>query len=306
MNNKYTFGPVPSRRLGFSLGVDLIPLKTCTYNCVYCQLFQTSTQTLVRQSFFNKGEIISEIRDVVSKRGSIDYITFSGSGEPTLNSDLGSIIKAVKEIANIPVCVITNSSTLWMEDVRKDLELADLVLPSCDAVTDEVWNKINRPIENLNVKTVLEGLKTFCANHKGKKWLEVMFVRGINDSPDEIQQIADFVNSLNIDKVQINTVVRPPNEPDSEPLTREELEKIVSYFKHKTEIIASFNKVATTSRIEDVSEVILELLSRRPCKPQEMADSLGLNLNEVAKYLEKLQNEQKIVCKDSGHFALHH
>ncbi|MEW5820013.1 MAG: radical SAM protein, partial [Cyanobacteriota bacterium] len=138
---KFTFGPVPSRRLGFSLGIDIIPLKTCTYNCVYCQLFQTSKHTVIRQSFIDKELVLNDIKESIDKFSNIDYLTFSGSGEPTLNKDLGWLISQVKKYSEIPVAVITNSSLLWMPDVIEDLKHADLVVPSVDCVTETIWQK---------------------------------------------------------------------------------------------------------------------------------------------------------------------
>lgn len=304
---KHVFGPVPSRRLGFSLGIDIIPLKTCTFNCVYCQLFQTSKQTINRKIFFNSDNIIKDIKEVINKHKNIDYLTFSGSGEPTLNAAIGSIINDVKSFTDIPIAVITNSTLLWDPDVRNDIKKADLVVPSIDSVTDEIWQKVNRPVDSLTLDMLLDGLKDFCSEYEGKIWLEVMLVKGVNDSIEEIKKTADFVNQLkNIDKVQINTVVRPPNEDYAKPLSKEYLESILPYFKAETEVIASFNKVAESSSIDDKSEAIIELLTRRPCLPQEMADSLGVNLNELSKYLQKLESSQKIIREQSGHFSIYH
>lgn len=306
MPEKFVFGPVPSRRLGFSLGIDLIPLKTCTYNCIYCQLFQTSNHTITRQSFFDRCKILADVRQAIENFTDIDYLTFSGSGEPTLNKDIGWLISEIKTFTHIKTAVITNSSLLWMPDVRDDIKDADLVIPSVDSVTPEIWAAINRPAPGISLSQILDGTKTFCHNHSGQIWIEVMIVQGVNDSEDEILKIANFVNSLKVDKVQINTVVRPPNEPDSKAITEKALQEILKQFVHPAEIIAPFNKVARTSEIEDKSKLILELLSRRPCKPKEMSDSLGLNLNELTKYLQKLEGDNKIMREHSGHYSLAH
>lgn len=306
MTLKFTFGPVPSRRLGFSLGIDIIPLKTCTYNCVYCQLFQTSNHTITRQSFFNKEKILEDIKDSANKFSNIDYLTFSGSGEPTLNSDIGWLITEVKKVTDIPIAVITNGSLLWMPEVRQDLKDADLVVPSIDSVTQETWLKINRPAPNIKLSDVIEGTSIFCHNHKGLIWLEIMFVEGINDNSTEIRKIANFVNTLKADKVQINTVVRPPNEAAAKPLNDKILEDIAALFNHKTEIISPFKKVAVPNNLMDKDGIILELLTRRPCKLEEMSDSLGLDLNELTKYIKLLESEKKIMKEPSGFYSLMH
>ena len=303
MIQKHVFGPVPSRRLGFSLGIDIIKLKTCTYNCIYCQLYQTSVHTIIRQTFFDKQAILADIKEAVNKFDNIDYLTFSGSGEPTLSSDLGWLIKEVKSFTSIPVVVITNSSLLWMPDVREDIRIADVVMPSVDSVDPKIWAEVNRPAIGIEMEKVLEGIKTFCKQFKGKIWLEVMLVNGVNDSLEEIMKTATFVNSLeNIDAVQINTVVRPPNEASAKPLTPEQLNDVLKYYKYPAEIIASFKKGSNKSYIEDKSEAIIDLLTRRPCTPEEMADSLGINLNEISKHLQHLTDGNKVERQPSGHY----
>lgn len=305
MERKYTFGPVPSRRLGFSLGIDIIPIKSCTYNCTYCQLFQTSNHINTRQSFMDKDAILSEIRHVIENTADIDYLTFSGSGEPTLNKDLAWLIEHIKAFTDIPIAVITNSSLLWDADVRNALSKADLVVPSLDSVTEDIWKKLNRPAKGLLLKKVLDGLTVFCSEHKGSIWLEVMIVEGTNDSDDEITKIADFANSLAVDKVQLNTVVRPPNETFAKPLTQERLEEIATYFHANTEIIAPFTKKAKSSGLDNVAEKILVTLSRRPCRPSELADSLGLNVNEIVKEIKDLEDQDKIVRETDGFYSVH-
>jgi wyosine [tRNA(Phe)-imidazoG37] synthetase (radical SAM superfamily) len=259
-----------------------------------------------RKSFFDRDHIIADIKAAIEQYPHIDYLTFSGSGEPTLNKDLEWLIEQVKSFSDKKVAVITNSSLLWSEDVRRALNKADLVLPSLDAVTENIWLKINRPDPALNLSEVLEGLKIFCKEHPGRIWLEVMFTKGLNDTPAEIKKIADFVNTLPVERVQLNTVVRPPNEREATPLTQTELEQIKTYFTKNTEIIASFKKTADSTVIDNKPAVILELLSRRPCKPQEMADSLGLHLNEISKYLQKLETTRQVIREDSGHYSLYH
>lgn len=306
MTKKHVFGPVPSRRLGFSLGIDIIPLKTCTYNCVYCQLFQTSNHTLERQSFFDKHVIVAEVLEAISENKNIDYLTFSGSGEPTLNSDIGFIIDELKKHTDIPIVVITNSSLLWMPEVRDAIKNADAVMPSIDSVDDLSWKKVNRPVSGIDLFKINQGLKDFTESFKGDIWMEVMLVAGINDDIDEIKKVADFVNSLKVDKVQINTVVRPPNEDYAKPLSKDFLDDVVTLFDHKTEIIAPFKKQGNQTEVENKEKLILDLLTRRPCIISEMAESLGVNVNEVSKLLQKLEEEKSVMRLESGFFSLFH
>ena len=186
------FGPVPSRRLGFSLGVDVIPLKTCTYNCIYCQLERTTQKTLRRAEYVAVEPILQELQHVLSLGQNIDYITFSGSGEPTLNAKLGEMIREIREMTSIPVAVLTNGSLLSEREVREDLSAADLVIPSLDAVSEEAFQRVNRPHGRLKIGAIIEGLKVFRRAFQGQLWLEIMFVKGINDTPEEIARMREY------------------------------------------------------------------------------------------------------------------
>ena len=191
---KYIFGPVPSRRLGRSLGVDLVPYKTCTFDCIYCDLGRTTHKTTFRQPFVSPEEIQKELEltlSVLDKKP--DFITLSGSGEPTLNSNIGEIIRGVKEITSIPVAVLTNSSLLTLEEVRKDLLEADLVLPSLDAITPSLFEYINRPHSSLRIEEILSGLIQFRKQYRGQIWLEILFCRGVNDGKDEIEKLKEAI-----------------------------------------------------------------------------------------------------------------
>ena len=291
------YGPVPSRRLGFSLGVDIIPYKVCSYNCIYCQLGKTTNKTLRRRSYISPATVIKGIKAAISENKKIDYITFSGSGEPTLNKDLGEMIKKTKKITSIPVAVLTNGSLLWRKSVRDDLASADLVVPSLDAVSAGVFKKINSPAKGLNIKKVLRGIKKFAENFKGEIRLEIMLVRGINDSEKEIKKINEFVKDLKIDKIELNTVIRPPNDPQARPLKKEELLRIKKLFDPdlKVEIISDFTRHYKEKVFRrDLEQRILDLLKRRPCRKEEMAVSLSVHLNELLKYLNLLVQRKKI------------
>jgi wyosine [tRNA(Phe)-imidazoG37] synthetase (radical SAM superfamily) len=236
---KYIFGPVPSRRLGRSLGIDLVPYKTCTFDCIYCDLGRTTHKTASRQSYVPPEEIHYELERALSdseKRP--DFVTLSGSGEPTLNTAIGEVIRGVKEITSLPVAVITNSSFLSLEEVRKDVAKADLVVPSLDAVTPALFEYINRPHPSLNIKQIVAGLIQFRRQYRGQIWLEILFCRGVNDSREEVEKMRAVIERIEPDRIQLNTPVRPPAEDFAFPLTLAQLEEIRGRFGDKAEIIS--------------------------------------------------------------------
>jgi len=287
---KYIFGPVPSRRLGMSLGTDIISFKTCTLDCIYCQLGVTTVKTLERQSFVPKDEVLNELKDFLSGQNRhIDFITLSGSGEPTLSSDIGDIIHQIKSFTNIPVAVLTNGSLLFRDDVRQDLMEADMVAPSLDSITDESFQKVNRPCKGLTEELIIEGLIRFSHEFKGKIWLEIMIVKGINDSLEELKKIAALTHTLRLDKIHLNTVVRPPAEKFAQAVTAEEMKEIITLFDERAEIIAEIDKpVVDTLQHKNMEGEILSLLKRRPCTIEDISNSLGIHRNEAIKYVEKL------------------
>jgi wyosine [tRNA(Phe)-imidazoG37] synthetase (radical SAM superfamily) len=292
----FIYGPVPSRRLGISLGVDIVPYKNCSYDCIYCQLGRTTNHTIKRSSFVSIESVLKQVKDVVDQNSDIDYITFSGSGEPTLNLDIGEMIRRVKSFTQIPVAVLTNGSLLWDEKVREDLSWADLVIPSVDAVSEDILQKINRPVKGLKASKILEGIKEFCKSYQGRIYLEVMLVKDFNDSQGEIKRINQFVRKLSVDKIQLNTVIRPPGDPKAKPLHQEKLQKIKALFDSKlpVEIIADFDRMTSRAYHKDLEQVIIDLLRRRPTRKDEMATALGVHPNEILKYLQVLEESSKI------------
>lgn len=288
------YGPVPSRRLGFSLGIDIIPSKTCSLDCIYCQLGPTTQKTVQRKEYVSWRKILSQIKSVLSSGQRIDYLTFSGSGEPTLNLALGKLIREIKKITSIPVAVLTNSSLLSQKSVRKALMDADLVVPSLDASNQEVFTKINRPHPSLKAEQILEGLKKFRQEFKGSIWLEVMLVKGINDSPSHINTLKEVIKEINPEKVQLNTVLRPPSEKFARPLSLKELEKIKDALGENCEIIAEFKKKKQIPRAENLEAAILSMIRRRPVTLSDISTSLGKNRSEITKHLNLLLQEGKI------------
>jgi len=285
----HLFGPVPSRRLGRSLGLDITPYKTCTFDCIYCQLGRTTNKTVQRQEYIASDLVLSEIEDFLSEgEGDVDYITFAGSGEPTLHSGIGEMIDTIKTMTDIPVAVITNGSLLFREDVRGDLSNADVVLPSLDAATAPVFRAVNQPHESLSVDQIIEGLRMFREAFEGEFWLEIMFVRGVNDGTYEITALSDAISAINPDRVQLNTVVRPPRE-DVGPVDEDEMVRIQGAFVGNFDV-----EIIAETRIE-VRADILPLLERRPLTLDQIAGSLEMHRNEAAKYLRELAEQGVVV-----------
>ncbi len=290
----HVYGPVPSRRLGFSLGVDIIPFKTCTLDCVYCQLGTTPKKALTREKFFSSAEILAQINETLSSGQRIDTITFSGSGEPTLNKILGELIEEIRKMTSIRVAVLTNSTLLTDKNVRESLMQAALVIPSLDAATQEVFLKINRPCAPLKIKDIIESLVKFRQEFKGQIWLEIMLVKGVNDTPSHIEKLKKAASRIKPDKIQLNTVVRPPAEKFARALSQEELEKIKKVFGKNCEVIAEFDKKQKVPAQKDLEIAILEMIQRRPVTLSDISVSLGRHANEIIKYIDILVNEGKI------------
>lgn len=289
--DRFVFGPVPSRRLGYSLGVDIIPRKFCNFNCIYCQVGRTTNLQIKRASFFEKERILADIKESLAKTPPIDFITFSGSGEPTLNRDLGFLIREVKKITSIPVAVITNSSLLVDEEVREELMLADVVLPSLDAASEDIFRYINRPHMDIELKGIIEGLQIFTRSFKGKVWLEVMIIKGINDDIEELEKLREIIKSLKVDKIQLNTVVRPPVEQFVEGASEEEMKRISRFLGEKCEVICSFEKANVFELKERSEEKILEILKRRPLTTEEVSNLTGLTLLQARERLKILERK---------------
>ena len=298
-NINYVFGPVLSRRLGFSLGVDLVPFKTCSLDCIYCQLGKTTHRTIERQAYISSDSIISEVRKILKQNQKIDYITLSGSGEPTLNLHLGDIVASIKEITNIPVAVLTNGTLLHLESVRDELMAADLVVPSLDTVTQELFCKINCPHPELEVSQMISGLKSFSQVFPGKLWLEIMLVKKLNDLPEEVERMNEVISSVKCDKIQLNTTVRLPADREIEPLTNEELSNLKKFFGEKCEVITGFEGQQNTVRT-DIQERIISIVSRRPLNLSEISDFLGIPKERTTKYLFFLTKQGKIESLNYG------
>ncbi len=248
----YTYGPVPSRRLGRSLGVDVLRTKACPLNCVYCELGRTRTLTLTRREYTPPADVIKEVVRVANDEDGLKFITISGSGEPTLHSGLGTIIRAVKQQTTTPVAVLTSGVLLFDRSTRQDLLEADLVIPSLDAVSWDVFHRVNRPHRQLNLGRVLDGLVQFRQEYSGQLWVEILFVRGMNDSDEEARRMRHMLERIQPDRVQIHTVARPPAEIDVEPVDIRRLYEIAEHIANSCEVIWTYNRPCTHESTEDM------------------------------------------------------
>ncbi len=296
---KYLFGPVPSRRLGMSLGVDLVPRKVCSLDCVYCEVGKTTMLSLERKEYVPFDKVTEELRHFFSNNTDPDFITFSGSGEPTLNSRLGDVMRFIKQIRpDIPVAVLTNGTLLSDKDVRKELQPADIVLPSLDAATVNTFERINRPAAGLNIDTYIKGLVDFRQEYSGKIYLEVFILPGYNNNRTDLARLRDAILKIGPDSVQLNTLDRPGVVKDLHPALREELEAIVETWNIKgVEIIASATERKNVqSYRKDAEDMIMAMISRRPCTADDLCKSMGMGISEINKYLGVLESDNKITA----------
>lgn len=297
---KYLFGPVPSRRLGLSLGVDIVPLKTCTQNCIYCQLGVFGVQTVERKPYVPIEAVLSELRARIAEGLQADYITLSGSGEPTLNSEMGRLIDGIKKITTIPVAVLTNGTLLADPAVRADCAKADVVLPSLDAGDEATFKKINCPHKDINFSAFVEGLCKFRAGFTGEIWLEVFFCEGINTGDKEIEKIRAAILLIGPDKVQLNTVVRPVADESVVPVEPAKLADIAKRLGPDVEVIADFSGLEGEGNVEANTENIFEMLKRRPCSLEDICNGLGIHRDEALKHLAHLEAASLITPQPAG------
>ncbi len=291
------FGPVASRRLGRSLGVDLVEFKTCTYDCIYCQLGRTTNKTVKRAEYVPLERVVNEVAGKLNVRPLPDYITLSGSGEPTLHGRLGELISAVKKISTIPVAVLTNGSLLWDRQVRKGLSQADLVIPSLDAGTDRTFQYVNRPHPRIRFAEMVDGLVEFRREFAKPIWLEVFILSGVTTIDSEVNEMVQAVERILPDRVQLNTVNRPPTEPYAMPASREMLERIARRFPVETEVIGGYHGAEDHPSTRATSDGLLALLRRRPCSLPDLANGLGVHPNEIMKVMGPLLESRCVDAK---------
>lgn len=288
INRKYTFGPVPSRRLGLSLGVDVIPNKLCSLDCVYCEVGITDKRGLARKEYLPADEILAEINEVIKEYPNLDHITISGSGEPTLNLKIGDIIRGIKRITKVPVAVLTNGTLLDDPAVRQALKDADVVSPSLDAVSSDVFEKINRPNPNLRIDQIVDGIKQFRKEYSGKMWIEILLVNGINDQDDEVIKMKEVLDEIQPEKIHLNTVVRPPAYSIAQPVSEERMREIQKILGERAEIVGTYNGMHTSVAHNADSQAILALLKRRAMTVGQMVVSLSIEEKGIISSLKHL------------------
>ncbi|HET98320.1 MAG TPA: radical SAM protein [Desulfurivibrio alkaliphilus] len=293
----HIFGPVNSRRLGVSLGIDLLPPKICNFNCIYCEVGPTTTFTNTRGEYTSTAAIIAEIDAYFADAEAVarlDILTITASGEPTLHSGLGAIIAHLKQISTKPVAVLTNGSLLYLPEVRRELAKADVVVPSLDAARQESYRRIDRPAAECDLERLIGGLVDFSREFTGRCWLEILLARGINDAPEDLAALAVAVERIQPERIQLNTVARPPLETFALPLSLEQLRAAATCFQLPVDILTDRNSLERGSDKSEVSgrqadqEDILHLLQRRPCPADDLAAALGIQPDRAAALLTRL------------------
>ncbi len=287
---QYVFGPVLSRRLGRSLGVDLIPSKTCVYDCVYCQLGRTTRRTSERGEWTPVNEVLDEVARAL-ERSRPDYITLAGSGEPTLHAGLGAVIAGIKALCDIPVAVLTNGALLGCPDVQHDLLAADVVIPSLDAGDAPAFAKVNRPDPAVRFAPMVEGLAGFRSIYPGAYWLEVLLLAGVTDSDEQVRKIAACARRIRPDRVQLNTVTRPSAESGRLAVPREKLEALTRMFHPPAEVVADFPEAHTGSLTAADPDAVIAMTRRHPCTVADLEQGLGLSQSAAQQCLDALLAE---------------
>jgi len=304
---KYVFGPVPSRRLGLSLGIDPLPFKTCNWNCVYCQLGRTSPLTLERGEYMPRQDLITEVEQYLGsiQPGDVDWITFVGSGEPTLHSGLGWMIRQVKALTDLPVAVITNGSLLFLPELREELSAADAILPTLDAGNSNLYQQINRAPPSFSFERLVDGINLFRQMYSGNIWIEVMLIKDLNDTPEALQEIAQLLQRLKPDSVHITLPIRPPAEAGIQPSDEFGLMRA-------KRILGEISPVSIPVAVEtqaiydgDLCETILNIVTRHPMQEDELRSLLNhWSIEQVHVGIQDLNNRHliKMVVKNGSSF----
>jgi wyosine [tRNA(Phe)-imidazoG37] synthetase (radical SAM superfamily) len=297
---KYLYGPVPSRRLGRSLGVDIVPFKTCTLDCIYCQLGKTTRKTLQRKEYVPVDDVLAELKTRLEAGLAADYITIGGSGEPTLHSRLGRLIAGIKKLTPIPVALLTNGTLFYIPQVRADCLATDVILPSLDAGDQQTFDKVNRPIAEITFDRLVEGLCALKKEYTGQIWLEVFCIERFNTDNPQLAKIADAISRIRPDKVHLNTAVRPTAEPGIEKILPERLLQIARRLGPNCEVIADFLSSHCGKITDEISQTLLSMLKRRPCSLNDISSAIGLDSAEAARYLDDLKKQGLITSENKA------
>jgi len=317
---KHLFGPVKSRRLGLSQGIDLLPPKTCNFNCIYCEINRAPQLSCQRSEHVPTEVILAEIDELLADEGRVrdlDVFTITASGEPTLHTGIGRIIRHIKEKTDKPVAILTNGSQLHLQQVQDDLMAADIVIPSLDAARQESFRRVNRPAKcSADLETIIQGIADFSRKFSGEIWLEILLVENINDTPEDVTALQKAILRIRPSRVQLNTVARPPYESFAKPLTQKRMaeikQEIVKKYDKPVDILAGSKDYETSEsgkKREESADIIpparieaeiSEMLLRRPCTASDIAATLNINLESAAEILKDMENRGCLTVKIHG------
>lgn len=306
------YGPVPSRRFGLSLGIDVVPMKRCTFDCIYCQLGASSNRINERQSFYPVSQILQDVATALNNGPTPDVLTLAGSGEPTLYADLEPLLDGLKGLADIPTLLITNSSLLYIDEVSRAAQKANILAPSLDAGDEATYRVINRPHKDFNFEQMFEGLKRTTRDHPGEVHLEVMLIEGINDDDESLRRIAERLEQLKFDRIDINTPVRPPMpERGAMPCDEETLARAQALFGPNAYPIADFvrrrhQRGDHRRSFSDMDKDIREMLMRRPSTIPDIIEALSVSKEEIVDSIERLLTARMIDARDAGNQTYYH
>jgi len=317
---KHLFGPVNSRRLGLSQGIDLLPPKTCNFNCIYCEINRAPQLSCQRSEHVPTEVILAEIDELLADEARVrdlDVFTITASGEPTLHTGIGRIIRHIKEKTDKPVAILTNGSLLHLQEVQDDLMAADIVIPSLDAARPESFRRVNRPAKcSADLETIIQGIADFSRKFSGEIWLEILLVENINDTPEDVTALQKAILRIRPSRVQLNTVARPPYESFAKPLTQQRMaeikQEIVKKYDKPVDILAGSKDYETSEsgkKREESADIIpparveaeiSEMLLRRPCTASDIAATLNINLESAAEILKDMENRGCLTVKIHG------
>ena len=300
---QYLFGPVPSRRLGLSLGVDLTKHKTCSFDCVFCQLGRTAGQTIERKEYVPTAAVLDELNRWIEAGGQADYITLAGSGEPTLHVDFGRVLEFIGSHSQIPSALLTNGGLMCLPEVRKAAAKASVVKLSLSAWDDASYRWINRPHSSLNFEDLIHSYQIFRDMYDGQLWIEVFLIGGMNSVHAEIEKIANIAKEILPDRIHLNTAVRPPAYDFVALVSQDELKTLAQLFEPIAEVIETASIEQKSPPLQAQKDQIFNLLRRHPSTTEQISDVFGMHLNEVAKYIGELIASGDIISVRQNHMV---
>jgi len=293
------FGPVKSRRLGYSLGIEMVPHKVCSFDCIYCEVGRTTNLTCKREHYYPEELILKSIKEASKLQSSFDFFTFTGSGEPTLSLAFEAGVELAKKLVKKPIALLTNSSLLCDEGVLNASAKLDVILPSLDAVFEDVFRKVNQPADCVSLQKIISSLFELRRKAKGEVWVEVLLVKGINDAEEHLKELKRILKDLSPHKIQLNTVVRPGARKDAKPLNFSELEKLAKFFGERAEVVVSKEALEKKGKgahldRDSLKEKILEYTLRRPAPLKELSEALGVEEKLLYFVVDELLKEGKL------------